>query len=120
MAILATARPTFKPAMRIIASITNAYPAVITTTFNHNYEAGMIVRIIIPQGFGMQEANQAYGPINVTGATTFTMDLDTSLMDPYATPASYPLNYQYGQVVPVGEINELIKYATYNVLPYSS
>ena len=118
--ILATARPTFQPAMRIISSITNAYPAVITTTFDHQYATGMIVRLNIPVGFGMQQANQLFSPIVVTGSTTFTMDIDTSSFDPYVASVTYPFSYQAGQTVPMAENNDILTSATRNVLPYSS
>lgn len=120
MAILAIARPVFQPAMRIISSISNAYPCVVTTSFAHQYSTGMIVRINIPAGFGMQQANQLYSPIIVTGSTTFTMDIDTSAFDPYAPSASYPFSYQSGQVTPFAEINTTLANSTRNVLPFSS
>lgn len=119
MAILAFPKPTFQPAMRIIASITNAFPALVTTTFAHNYATGMICRLNIPLGFGMQEANGKYGEITVTGNTTFTIAIDTSTMDPYAVSAIFPYNYQSGQVTSIAENNNTILYAVRNVLPYS-
>lgn len=120
MAIVATARPTFQPAMRIIASITRAYPAGITTTFAHQYVTGMIVRLNIPPRFGMQQANQLYSPIVVTSTTTFTMDIDTTLFDPYVISATFPFSYQSGQVTPIGEVNSILKAATRNVLPITA
>ncbi len=120
MAILAVARPTFQPAMRIISSITNAFPALITTTFAHQYTTGMIVRLNIPLGFGMQEANQKYAEIIVTGDTTFTMDIDTSFMDPYVASTTFPFSKQSGQVTSIAENNGMLTAAVRNVLPYSA
>lgn len=120
MAILAVENPTFQRAMRIISNITNAYPATITTTFEHNYQTGEIVRLIVPLGYGMVEANQKQGVITVTGDTTFTIDIDTTHFNAYTTPSTYPENYQYSQVVPVGEENDQLEGATQNVLPYSA
>lgn len=85
MAILATRLPVYQPAMRIISSVTNANPAVVTTTFNHQYQSGLIVRLNIAPGYGMQQANQLYGPIIVTGDTTFTIDIDTTNFEPLIT-----------------------------------
>lgn len=85
MAILATRFPVYQPAMRIISSVTNANPAVVTTTFNHQYQSGLIVRLNIAPGYGMQQANQLYGPIIVTGNTTFTIDIDTTYFEPLIT-----------------------------------
>lgn len=85
MSILAVENPVFQRAMRIISNITNAHPAVITTTFDHQYLTGMIVRLMIPKGYGMAQANQLYAPIVVTGDTTFTIDIDTTYFDQFIT-----------------------------------
>lgn len=120
MAILAQRSPVFQRAMRIIQSITNAYPAVVTTTFNHNYISGMIVRLNVPAGYGMVQANQLYGPIVVTGDTTFTIDVDTIYFDPFTVPSTYPNSYQSAQVTPIGSIASILSPATQNVLPYAA
>lgn len=86
MSILADANPVFQRAMRIISTITNANPAVVTTTFDHQYLTGLIVRLNIPRGYGMTQANRLYGPIVVTGATTFTIDIDTTHFDTFIVP----------------------------------
>jgi len=86
MSILADANPVFQRAMRIISTITNANPAVVTTTFDHQYLTGLIVRLNIPRGYGMTQANRLYGPIVVTGATTFTVDIDTTNFDTFIVP----------------------------------
>lgn len=115
MPILATVFPVYTPAMRIIAHITNAEKAVVTTTFPHGYIDGIILRLIIPLGYGMVEANQKFGAIIVTSPTTFTITIDTRLLSPFTIPETY---YQYPQTVPFGEINSTLKAATKNVLPY--
>lgn len=118
MAILATQNPTYKPSMRIISAITNAHPAAVTTTFDHGYITGTICRLYIPAGYGMLQAHSLFGPITVTGTDTFTIEIDTSTFDPYTTPASFPDDRQYAQVVPIGEITSILDAATRNVLPY--
>ncbi len=116
--ILAQQYPVFKPAMRIIANITNAQPAVVTTTFAHNYITGMIVRLILPPGYGMIQANQLFSDITVTGDTTFSINLDTTLFSPFATPITSPNNEQFPQSVPFGEVNSSLLASYKNVLPY--
>lgn len=197
MARLAYKNPIFQKAMRIITAITNASQASVTTSFAHNYITGMIVRLNIPLGYGMQQANQLYAPITVTSTTTFTIDIDSTDMDPFIyqinlgntdgsgdasgtitgtlslvgigqqfyigtqlfrvvagsgallttgtgsgtmnlttgaytftgadintaifwSPIPFPLNYQYANVTPIGEINGTLLAATQNVLPYSA
>jgi len=83
MSILVATRPVFQRAMRVISSITNANPSVITTSTNHQYIDGMVIRLNIPKGFGMQQANQLQGEIIKLSDTTFSIDIDTTLMDPF-------------------------------------
>ena len=81
MPILAIQNPTFQPAMRVIASITQANTAVVTTTFDHNYQTGDIVRIVIARGNGMTQIDKIKGNITVTGNTTFTLPVNSSNVD---------------------------------------
>jgi hypothetical protein len=106
--------------MRLVASITQAFPAVVTTTFAHGYIAGTIVRLNIPPYIGMWQANQAVVTITeVLGQTSFAIDLDTSTYEPFAIPDPIPpLEDSTAQVVPVGGINGNLRAATQNVLPY--
>lgn len=105
--------PTFQPAMRIIQSITKANPAVITTTFDHDYITGEIVRLGIPSGFGMVQADQKTGTITVTSSTTFSIDIDTTSYDAFVDPGGD----QCAQVIPIGEVNSILRAAVKNVLP---
>lgn len=81
MSILVVNQPTFQRAMRVISSITKANPAVIETTTDHQYITGMICRLNIPKGYGMQQVNQLYGEIIKLSDTTFSIDIDTTQMD---------------------------------------
>lgn len=117
-------KPEFQPAMRQIASITQSNPVVITTTFDHNYFTGDIVRINIPSKaavpgnslayFGMPEINQKYAAITVTGNTTFTMPIDSTLFQPFSIPAG---SLQFPQCTNIGEVAQNIWGAEYNTLP---
>jgi hypothetical protein len=113
--------------MRIISAITQANPAEVTTTFAHQYISGIIVRLDIPPACGMQQLS-AMAPsalqdrtgvfeILVTGATTFTIPIDTTLFDVFAIPvAPLPQTNTCAMVVPVGEISSTLKAATINIL----
>ena len=107
MAILALTNPTYQPAMRIIESITNAKPSVVTTTFDHNYLTGEIVRLRIPQGWGMQQADGLKGTITVTGDTTFEIDIDTTHFDAFITRADNPIGVTPGPINIPGGANQL-------------
>ena len=118
--ILAYQYPVFQPVMRVVTAITNAFPALVTTSFAHNYVTGTVVRLIVPPGFGMTQANQLYAPIIVTSSTQFTIAIDTTQFTPFTTPDVYPQTSQYAQCIPFGENNDILTAAYQNVLPYSA
>jgi hypothetical protein len=117
----ANPNPIYQPAMRIITAISNSNPVSVTTSFAHQYNTGLIVRLDIPLNYGMQTLNQQFGPLTVTSPTTFTLPIDTSstmLFAPFAVPANNPgHNYTDAQVVPIGSISSDIYLATRNILP---
>ena len=117
--IFAIEFPTYLPAMRIITAITNANPALVTTSFAHNYVTGEIVRMSVPYEhgdypWGMNEIDGMQGTIAVINATQFNIDIDTTLFEPFVTPAGSPTQRPY--VVPIGEINSTLAAAVRNVL----
>lgn len=113
--------PVYQPAMRVISAITNALQVTVTTTIDHQYQPGIIVRIDIPTGLGMQQLNQQIGAItSVPTTTTFTMAIDTTKYDVFTPPTMFPPPYQDAMSVPVGEINSTIDYAVVNALPYKA
>ena len=118
MATLAIQYPIFQPAMRVINAITNSDPAVITTSFPHQYTTGMVVRLNIPQGYGMLQADQLYGPITVLSDTTFSMPINSTDYDIFSVPIAFPFSSQYAQVTVIGEVNRMLSAAERNVLPY--
>lgn len=113
--------PIYQPAMRIISAITNASSALVTTTFDHDYITGEIVRIVIPRipydevGFGMSQINNQTGTITVISPTTFTIDINTTTYDAFINAGG---TQWYAQVVPIGEVNSMLTAATQNTLPH--
>jgi len=84
--IPAIQHPQFQPAMRIVTAITNGFPCVVTTSFEHNYLSGLVVRLDIPNEYGMVQANQLFGPITYLTPTTFSMPIDTTFFTPFNVP----------------------------------
>lgn len=117
MSIQAQTYPVFQNVMRIITGITNANPAVVTTSFAHQYETGLIIRLILPSGYGMYQANQLFSDITVIDSVTFSINIDTTLFDPFTIPGT---QVQYAQAVPIGEVNSTVYLAYKNVLPYGA
>lgn len=102
------------PAISEIASISNAFPALVSTTFANNYLTGAIVRLYIPSYCGMTQANRLKGAITVTGPTTFTIAIDTTSFDPFVVPFSDAITP--AQIVPVGEETSHLDSAFRNIL----
>ena len=115
--ISAQVSPLFQPAMRQIIAVTNAFPALVTTSFAHNYPDGTIVRLNIPPYFGMSQANGLQGTITNNGnASQFLMDIDTTLFSPFVIPADqwwYNIN---ANVVAIAEANNTLQAAEHNSL----
>jgi len=112
--------PIIRPAMRLIAAISQASPVEVTTTFPHGYITGTIVRLDVPEADGMPQINQKTGTITVTGDSTFTMPIYSRTYQPFAIPGSPPPYVNTcAQVVPIGEDNSILTAAVQNVLPFN-
>jgi hypothetical protein len=116
----ANPNPIFQPAMRLIAAITQSNPAIVTTTFNHQYLSGTVVRLDIPAACGMIQANQLTGAICVITPNTFAINIDTTLFQAFVLPSFNKNMNSAAQCVPIGEINETLLAATQNVLPFTT
>jgi hypothetical protein len=82
--------PKFIPAMRCISAITNANPAVVTSTVPHLYNTGLIVRLRVPSLCGMSELDGGRYQITVIDATRFSIPIDTISYQTFAIPAVLP------------------------------
>jgi len=95
--------PIFYPRWRNIVNITQANPAVITTSVQHGYTVGQKIRISLPDAnFGMTEINGLRATVTAVTASTITTDIDASAFTAFAfaLPATVP--FTMPSVVPVG------------------
>ena len=106
----------YMPAMRVITAITQEEKALITTSFPHGYDDASLVRIYIPDGFGMPQINLQTGYIAILNAISFYITIDTRTYDAFIVPALYD---QVAQVVPIGEFASTFENALNNVLPFT-
>jgi len=96
---------------RYIASITQAASAVIQMTVTNEFEVGDVVRLIVPDAFGMVEADgkevtvTAVSTDIATNVNTITVDLDTTSYTAFAWPASGTDLPGLPQVIPVSPKN---------------
>lgn len=116
MSYLAEENPIFQPAVRLVSGVTKADPALVTTTFDHNYLVGTTVRFRIPDSYGMFQLNLLIGQIlTIPTPSTFTVSIDTRDFDTFSVPGS---PQQYAQVVPIGENTFQLYAAFHNTLPH--
>jgi len=87
--------------VKTIASITNANPMVVTTTFPHHYVAGMMVTFLIPIMFGMQELNTITAQVTGITSTTLTINLDSTNFSIFSYPITLPSAYTNPSIIPV-------------------
>ena len=92
----------FYPGNRVIANITAANPAVITTLVDHGYTAGQAVRINVPAVCGMQEMNGLIGTVTVVNASSFSVNIDATGFSAFAFPLTTAVPFTPAEVVPVG------------------
>lgn len=64
---------TFIPQRYLVNAITNANPAVVTTSSTNTLTTGQVVRINIPPSYGMQEISHKLFSITVLNNTTFSL-----------------------------------------------
>jgi hypothetical protein len=109
--------PMYKPAVRDIVAITQSNPAIITTSFPHTYLTGLIVRLNIPQDYGIK-VGRFKGTITVLSPTTFSIPLNASVLDPFVIPVEAPNQPELNvaQVIPVGEETAILTQSFVNVL----
>ena len=95
--------PIYYPTRRNIVNITQAAQAVVTTSVNHGYVAGMSVRLSVPAVFGMTQADGLLVNIVSVTAGTFTVNLDTTAFTAFVFPGAASVPFTPASCVPVGE-----------------
>ena len=97
----------FVPQLSLITAVTTARLAEITTASAHGYDTGMVVRVNVPNTYGMTLFEQT--PIIVTSLTTFTTGINTLNMDPFVTPTLYPpIAFTPAQCIPITGVEDNI------------
>jgi len=93
----------FEPERKVVSAITNANPAVVTATA-HAYTTTDIVRINVPIEYGMRLPPEEV-TITVINANSFSIDMDTSLLDPFVVPVATPQTF--AEVLPINRIDNV-------------
>ena len=95
------------PKRREVSAVSNAAQAEVTTTEDHGYEIGKFVRLHIPSAYGMALDSVKAKILTIPTTTTFTVDVDTTNLSSYSTPA-YPPGFTQSHVVPITGVEENI------------
>lgn len=100
--------PIFYPRRRYITEISQAAQAVVTLSVTHGYKVGQLVRMVVPEAYGMSQMNGLLATIvdideTTTTGNTITIDVDSSSFDAFAFPLTAAAPFSPAQVVPVGE-----------------
>jgi len=121
MAVFPIANPIYQPAIRQIAAFTAVYPPGldflllgVTTTQDHLYNDGLVVRLSIPLEFGAQQFDGAKGNIAVSSPTQFIMAFKSIQFDPLVIPGT---TLQAPLVIPIAEDVQFLNSAVHNILP---
>lgn len=91
------------PAKRVVANITQATSAVVTTLVDHGYSVNQRVRFKVPKYSGMVELDGQVGTITAVSTSTFTVNIDTSTYSAFTFPEYDSPEWTPAQVVPIGE-----------------
>jgi len=86
--------------IQTILSITQAFPAVVTTVNNHGYPAGMNVTFLIPPQFGMVQLNNLNVQVIAVTNNTLTINVNSTNFTAFAYPLSLPHAYTPPSVIP--------------------
>lgn len=81
------------PSSLLITAITQSAPMVVTVAIGNSsseantYIVGMAVRLFVPVSYGMYQANNLVGTIKAINGANFTLNIDSSLFDPFHIPS---------------------------------
>lgn len=104
----------YYPGNRVIANITAANPAVVTTLVDHGYTTGQIVRIKVPAACGMIQMNDLTGTVIALNASTFSINIDATAFTAFNFPLPGAVPFTPAEVIPLGDSAPTLLGATLN------
>ena len=92
----------YSPRRFNISAISTGQTTTVTTTIDHDYVVGQLVRLIIPLGYGSRELNEKQGYIiSLPAADQFTLDLESYNTTSFTNPGTGA----GAQSLAIGDIN---------------
>lgn len=93
----------YQPSRFVISAITLGLTTTVTTTVDHNYVIGQLVRLIIPPSFGTRQLNEQQGyVIFIPAANQVTLDIYSVGMDAFISSSATTT----AQILAIGDINQ--------------
>lgn len=85
-----------------ISAITNGDTTIVTTTANHNYVIGQLVRLIIPESFRTYQLNEKEGYVlDIPASNQIELNINSSGFNTFVLSSATTRP----QTLPVGNIN---------------
>ena len=111
------------PSTLLITGISNSFPMVMTTTYDpltasNTYISGMVVKLLVPNSYGMYQANGLFGKILSVTGSTFTLAIDSTNFDSFVVPSGNA--EQPASIAPSGSNNTQFDNTTVYNLPFKS
>lgn len=105
----------YQPSQFFISAVSLGINTTVTTTVDHNYVIGQLVRLLIPYGYGCRQLNQQEGYVlSIPAANQVLISLDSSKnVDNFTNPGYR----QQPQIVAVGDVNTGIISSTGTNIP---
>ena len=92
----------YVPKRREVSDVSVALQPTVTTTEDHGYVVGQLVRLHVDKRYGMDIDGKKATVLTVPTTTTFTVDYDTSQLATYVTPTySNGNGFTQSHVVPI-------------------
>ncbi len=92
----------YNPNYFFISNITLGSTTLVTTTQNMNFKTGQLCRLLIPNGYGCTQLNEATGyVINIPSPNQVILNIYSTGSDPFKSST----NTTKPTIVPIGDIN---------------
>lgn len=94
----------YKPSRFVISAISTGPTTTITTSVNHNYVIGQLVRLLLQPTYGASQLNGKTGyVIAIPQSNQITTDLNSQVCDPFIPSPAYGPTLP--QVLAIGDNN---------------
>jgi len=110
------------PSSLTLIAATQSYPMIIGVSVNpvtevNSYQAGQLVRLMIPITYGMFQANNLIASVLEVDGNDITLDIDSRQFDSFVIPTGN--NFQVATIAPCGSRNLTLDNDT-NSVPFQS